>query len=110
MRNPMGRSRRLRDGTNWRTFMRLLRLDDLMTSYTHARHITIPEKSVFRLESRFFGKWRYGGVLSVAAPNCALVVRLFRNQSQKAASKIPITSNIPAAVRVEPDRLKTSAA
>jgi hypothetical protein len=38
------RSRRLRDGTSWRTFMRLLRLDDLMTSYTHGRHIAIPEK------------------------------------------------------------------
>jgi hypothetical protein len=24
--------------------MRLLRLDDLMTSYTHGRHIAIPEK------------------------------------------------------------------
>jgi len=30
----------------------LLRLDDLMTSYTHARPIVIPEKSVFRLVSR----------------------------------------------------------
>jgi hypothetical protein len=33
----MDRSRRLTDGTRWRTFMRLLRLDDLMTSYTNAR-------------------------------------------------------------------------
>ncbi len=32
----MARSRRLTDGTRWRTFMRLLRLDDLMTSYTNA--------------------------------------------------------------------------
>ena len=32
----MHRSRRLTDGTRWRTFMRLLRLDDLMTSYTNA--------------------------------------------------------------------------
>ena len=47
----MDRSQRLRDGTRWRTFMRLLRLDDLMTSYTHGRHIAIPEKSVFRLIS-----------------------------------------------------------
>jgi hypothetical protein len=46
------RSRRLRDGTSWRTFIRLLRLDDLMTSYTHGRHIAIPEKSVLRLISR----------------------------------------------------------
>src|SRR5215471_5730837 len=37
MRDPMDRSRRLTDGTRWRTFMRLLRLDDLMTSYTSAR-------------------------------------------------------------------------
>src|SRR5215471_7879853 len=36
MRDPMDRSRRLTDGTRWRTFMRLLRLDDLMTSYTNA--------------------------------------------------------------------------
>jgi hypothetical protein len=33
----MDRSRRLTDGTRWRTFMRLLRLDDLMTFYIHAR-------------------------------------------------------------------------
>jgi hypothetical protein len=33
----MDRSRRLKDGTRWRIFMRLLRLDDLMTSYTNAR-------------------------------------------------------------------------
>ena len=32
----MARSRRLTDGTRWRTFMRLLRVDDLMTSYTNA--------------------------------------------------------------------------
>ena len=32
----MARSRRLTDGTRWRTFMRLLRLDDLMASYTNA--------------------------------------------------------------------------
>src|SRR5487761_2663093 len=32
----MGRTQRLTDGTRWRTFMRLLRLDDLMTSYTNA--------------------------------------------------------------------------
>jgi hypothetical protein len=37
MRDPMERSWRLTDGTRWRTFMRLLRLDDLMTSYTNAR-------------------------------------------------------------------------
>jgi hypothetical protein len=37
MRDPMDRSRRLTDGTRWRTFMRLLRLDDMMTSYTNAR-------------------------------------------------------------------------
>src|ERR1043165_8443749 len=36
MRDPMDRSQRLTDGTRWRTFMRLLRLDDLMTSYTNA--------------------------------------------------------------------------
>jgi hypothetical protein len=35
MRDPMDRSQRLTDGTRWRTFMRLLRLDDLMTSYTN---------------------------------------------------------------------------
>ena len=33
----MDRSRRLTDGTRWRIFMRFLRLDDLMTSYTNAR-------------------------------------------------------------------------
>ncbi len=33
----MDRNWRLKDGTRWRTFMRLLRLDDLMTSYTKAR-------------------------------------------------------------------------
>jgi hypothetical protein len=32
----MARSRRLTDGTMWRTFMRLLLLDDLMASYTNA--------------------------------------------------------------------------
>jgi len=37
MRDPMNRSRRLTDGTTWRIFIRLLRLDDLMTSYTNAR-------------------------------------------------------------------------
>src|SRR5579864_5444289 len=37
MRNPMDSSQRLTDGTRWRTFMRLLLLDDLITSYTHAR-------------------------------------------------------------------------
>src|SRR5580658_1675160 len=37
MRAPRDRSRRLMDGTRWRTFMRLLRLDDLMTYYTNAR-------------------------------------------------------------------------
>src|SRR5215471_3926402 len=33
----MDRSRRLTDGTRWRTFMRLLRLDDLIAFYTNAR-------------------------------------------------------------------------
>jgi hypothetical protein len=33
----MDRSRRLTDGTRWRTFMRFLRLDDLMAFYTNAR-------------------------------------------------------------------------
>jgi hypothetical protein len=37
MRDPMDRSQRLTDGTRWRTFMRLLRLDDIKTSYTNAR-------------------------------------------------------------------------
>jgi hypothetical protein len=37
MRDPMDRSQRLTDGTRWRTFMRLLQLDDMMTSYTNAR-------------------------------------------------------------------------
>jgi hypothetical protein len=37
MRDAMDRSRRLTDGTRWRTFMRLLLFDDLMTSYTNAR-------------------------------------------------------------------------
>jgi hypothetical protein len=37
MRDPMDRSQRLTDGTRWRTFMRLLLFDDLMTSYTNAR-------------------------------------------------------------------------
>src|SRR5579862_2282033 len=37
MRHPMDRRRRLTDGTRWRTFMRLLLLNDLMTSYTNAR-------------------------------------------------------------------------
>jgi hypothetical protein len=32
-------------------------LDDLMTSYTHGRHIAIPEKSVFRLISRLLVMW-----------------------------------------------------
>src|ERR1700719_1733843 len=57
MRNPVERRRRLRDGTSWRTFMRLLRLDDLITSYTHGRHIAIPEKSVFRLISPLIVMW-----------------------------------------------------
>jgi hypothetical protein len=35
MRDPMARRRRLTDGTRWRTFMRLLRLDGLMASYTN---------------------------------------------------------------------------
>jgi hypothetical protein len=37
MRDPIDRTRRLKDGTRWRTFMRLLLFDDLMTSYTNAR-------------------------------------------------------------------------
>src|SRR5665213_1304944 len=37
MRDPMDSSGRLKDGTRWRTFMRFLLLDDLITSYTHAR-------------------------------------------------------------------------
>jgi len=37
MRDPKDRSQRLTDDTRWWTFMRLLRLDDLMTSYTNAR-------------------------------------------------------------------------
>jgi len=37
MRDPMDRSQRLTDGTRWRIFMRLLPLDDMMTSYTNAR-------------------------------------------------------------------------
>jgi hypothetical protein len=36
--------------------MRLLLLDDLMASYTHGRHIAIPEKSVFRLISSIKGE------------------------------------------------------
>jgi hypothetical protein len=36
MRDTMDRSQRLTDGTRWRTFMRLLLLDDLITSYTNA--------------------------------------------------------------------------
>jgi hypothetical protein len=35
----MDRSRRLTDGTRCGTFMRLLQLDDLMTSYTNARPV-----------------------------------------------------------------------
>jgi hypothetical protein len=41
MRDPTERSRRLTDGTRWRTFMRLLQLEDLMTSYTNARPGTV---------------------------------------------------------------------
>jgi hypothetical protein len=37
MKDPMDRSQRLTDGTRWQTFMRLLLLDDLITSYTNAR-------------------------------------------------------------------------
>jgi hypothetical protein len=37
MMDPMARSQRLTDDTRWRTFMRLLLLDDLLTSYTNAR-------------------------------------------------------------------------
>jgi len=37
MRDPMDRSQRLTDGTRWRTFMRLLLLNDLIISYTNAR-------------------------------------------------------------------------
>ena len=33
----MSKSQRLTDDTGWRKFMRLLRLDDMMTSYTNAR-------------------------------------------------------------------------
>jgi hypothetical protein len=33
----MDRSRQLTDGTRWRTFMRLLRVDDLVAFYTNAR-------------------------------------------------------------------------
>jgi hypothetical protein len=36
MRDPMDRSQRLTDGTRWWTFMRLLLLDNLITSYTNA--------------------------------------------------------------------------
>ena len=37
MRDPMSRSQRLTDDTRSRTFMRLRRLDDMMTSYTNVR-------------------------------------------------------------------------
>src|SRR5262245_12350174 len=36
MTDPMDRSQRLMDCKRWRTFIRLLRLDDLTTSYTNA--------------------------------------------------------------------------
>jgi len=49
-----------------------------MTSYTRARHIAIPEKSVFRLVSRVIGRWlflnptyrycRFSGLWFVVAP------------------------------------------
>src|SRR5712692_6161325 len=40
----MDRSRRLTDGTRWRTFMRLLRLDDLIAFYTNARPRSWPPR------------------------------------------------------------------
>jgi hypothetical protein len=52
----------------------------------------------------------YAGGVPVDVPNCALVVRLFRNQSQNAASKITTASKTSAAIRLEPDRLNTSGA
>jgi hypothetical protein len=43
MRDPVDRSQRLTDRTRWWIFMRLLQLDDLMTSYTNVR----PEAGLF---------------------------------------------------------------
>jgi hypothetical protein len=37
MRDPMDSRQRLTDSARWRTFMRLLLLNDLITSYTNAR-------------------------------------------------------------------------
>src|SRR5579871_6156844 len=44
MRDPMDRSQRLMDGTWWRTFIRLLRMYDLMTSYTKAPSLSWPPR------------------------------------------------------------------
>jgi hypothetical protein len=43
----MDRTWRLTDGKRWRTFMLLLRLDDLMTSYTNARPGAGPSMASF---------------------------------------------------------------
>jgi hypothetical protein len=51
MRNPKARSRRLTDGTRWRTFMKLLPLDDLVPSYTNAG---APEPGLEALLARKF--------------------------------------------------------
>jgi hypothetical protein len=46
MRDPTARSLRLTDGTRWRTFMRLLRLGDLMASYTNSGAPSVYEREI----------------------------------------------------------------
>src|SRR5215510_14082883 len=55
MRDPTARSRRLTDGTRWRTFMRFLRLDDLTASYTNALFASSCKRWL-RPQPRYFRK------------------------------------------------------
>jgi hypothetical protein len=58
----MDRSRRLTDGTRWRTFMRLLLFDDLMTSYTNAHPGTALLVVDLDLGTRYpYGRWSNSG-------------------------------------------------
>jgi hypothetical protein len=57
----MDSSGRLKDGTRWRAFMRFLRLDDLMTSYTNARPgaslLVAPQAALVPVDKPILAAW-----------------------------------------------------
>ena len=67
----MDKSQRLTDGTRWRTFMRLLLLDDLMTSYLNARDLAAALG--LRRRSNLPGSSRHGN--AIAPKLCRVALR-----------------------------------